>query len=150
MPISQAFRLCPKGTYLPVDMEKYGRESERIMKVLRRFTDLVEPVSIDEAFLDVTGSGRAFGSGEEIARRLKEAVRRETQLAASVGVAGSKLVAKVASDMRKPDGLVVVPFGTEAAFLAPLPVRPLLGVGPELEEQLLEVNVQTLGDLASL
>jgi nucleotidyltransferase/DNA polymerase involved in DNA repair len=150
MPISQAFRLCPKGVYLPVEMEKYARESERIMKVLRRFTDLVEPVSIDEAFLDVTGSGRAFGSGEEIARRLKEAVRRETELTASVGVAGSKLVAKVASDMRKPDGLVVVPVGTEAAFLAPLPVRRLWGVGPKLEEQLLKLRVQTIGDLASL
>ena len=150
MPISQAFRLCPRGVYLPVDMEKYARESERIMKVLRRFTDRVEPVSIDEAFLDVTGSGRAFGSGEEIARRLKEAVRRETELSASVGVATSKLVAKVASDMRKPDGLVVVPPGTEAAFLAPLPVRRLWGVGPKLEEQLAKIGVQTIGDLAAI
>jgi len=150
MPISQAFRLCPKGVYLGVDMEKYARESERIMKVLRRFTDRVEPVSIDEAFLDVTGSGRAFGPGEEIARRLKEAVRRETELSASVGVATSKLVAKVASDMRKPDGLVIVPPGTEAAFLAPLPVRRLWGVGPKLEEQLAKVGVQTIGDLAAI
>src|SRR5437867_4170232 len=149
MPISQAYRLCPKGVYLPVDMEKYGRESERIMKILRRFTDRVEPVSIDEAFLDVSGSGRAFGSGEEIARRLKEAIRRETQLTASVGVATSKLVAKVASDMRKPDGLVVVPPGDEAAFLAPLPVRRLWGVGPKMEEQLAKLGVHTIGALAA-
>ena len=149
MPISQAWRLCPKGVYLPVDMEKYGRESERIMKILRRFTDRVEPVSIDEAFLDVTGSGRVFGSGEEIARRLKEAISRETRLTASVGVAASKLVAKVASDMRKPDGLVVVPPGTEAAFLAPLPVRRLWGVGPKMEEQLARLGIQTIGDLAA-
>ncbi|HSB60079.1 MAG TPA: DNA polymerase IV [Vicinamibacteria bacterium] len=148
MPISQAYRLCPKGVYLAVDMEKYSSESERVMKILRRFTDRVEPVSIDEAFLDVTGSGRAFGSGEEIARRLKEAVRRETQLTASVGVAASKLVAKVASDMRKPDGLVVVPPGTEAAFLAPLPVRRLWGVGPRMEERLVGLGIQTIGDLA--
>jgi DNA polymerase IV len=150
MPISQAYRLCPKGVYLPVDLEKYALESERIMKILRRFTDRVEPVSIDEAFLDVTGSGRAFGSGEEIARRLKEAIRRETRLTASVGVAASKLVAKVASDMRKPDGLVVVPLGTEAAFLAPLPVRRLWGVGPRMEEQLARLGVQTIGDLAAI
>ncbi len=150
MPISQAYRLCPKGVYLPVDMEKYGRESERLMKILRRFTDRVEPVSIDEAFLDVSGSARAFGSGEEIARRLKEAIRRETQLTASVGVATSKLVAKVASEMRKPDGLVVVPPGTEAAFLAPLPVRRLWGVGPKMEELLARLGVQTIGDLVAV
>jgi DNA polymerase IV len=150
MPISQAWRLCPKGVYLPVDMDKYVRESEQIMKVLRRFTDAVEPVSIDEAFLDVTGSQRAFGSGEEIARRLKDAVQRETRLTASVGVAASKLVAKVASDMRKPNGLVVVPPGTEADFLAPLPVRRLWGVGPKMEEQLAKLGVQTIGDLVAL
>jgi DNA polymerase IV len=150
MPISQAFRLCPKGIYLPVDMDKYVRESERIMKVLRRFTDVVEPVSIDEAFLDVTGSERAFGSGEEIARRLKDAIRRETELTASVGVAASKLVAKVASDMRKPDGLVVVPPGTEADFFAPLPIRRLWGVGPKMEEQLAKLGVSTIGELAGL
>jgi nucleotidyltransferase/DNA polymerase involved in DNA repair len=150
MPISQAFRLCPRGVYLPVDMEKYGRVSAEIMKILRRFTDCVEPVSIDEAFLDVTQSARAFGSGEEIGRRLKGAVRQETQLTASVGVATSKLVAKVASDLRKPDGLVVVPPGTEAAFLAPLPVRRLWGVGPKQEEELLKRGIRTIGDLAAL
>src|SRR6266498_640755 len=120
------------------------------MKILRRFTDRVEPVSIDEAFLDVSGSGRAFGSGEEIARRLKEAIRRETQLTASVGVATSKLVPKVASDMRKPDGLVVVAPGPEAAFLAPLPVRRLRGAGPKMEELLARLGVQTIGDLAAV
>src|SRR5262245_18363668 len=114
IPISQAWRLCPKVVYLPVDMEKYVRESERFLKILWRFTDCVEPVSIDEPFLDVSGSRRMFGTGEAVARRLKEAIRRETQLMASVGVASSKLVAKVASDMRKPDGLVVVPPGIEA------------------------------------
>jgi DNA polymerase IV len=150
MPISQAFRLCPRGVYLPVDMEKYGRVSAEIMKILRRFTDCVEPISIDEAFLDVTRSARAFGSGEEIARRLKGAIRQETQLTASVGVAASKLVAKVASDIRKPDGLVVVPPGTEAAFLAPLPVRRLWGVGPKQEEELLKRGIRTIGELAAL
>jgi nucleotidyltransferase/DNA polymerase involved in DNA repair len=150
MPISQAYRLCPKGVYLPVDMAKYLLVSKEVMAIFRRFTDVVEPVSIDEAFLDVTGSRRAFGSGEEIARRLKEAVRRETGLTASVGVAPSKLVAKVASDIRKPDGLCVVEAGQEAAFLAPLPIRRLWGVGPKMEERLAAVGVQTIGDLAAL
>jgi nucleotidyltransferase/DNA polymerase involved in DNA repair len=150
MPISQAWRLCPQGVYLPVDMEKYARVSAQVMEILRRFTDRVEPVSIDEAFLDVTGSRRILGDGEAIARRLKDAIRAETALTASVGVAASKLVAKVASDLRKPDGLVVVPPGTEAAFLAPLPVRKLWGVGPKMEERLQRAGVHTIGDLVRL
>ncbi len=150
MPISQAWRACPHGVYLPPDMEKYARESERIMAVLRRVTDEVEPVSIDEAFLDVTHSARALGDGPAIARRLKEEIRAETKLTASVGVASSKLVAKIASDLGKPDGLVVVPFGGEADFLAPLPVRRLWGVGPKMEEQLARLGVVTIGDLAAL
>jgi nucleotidyltransferase/DNA polymerase involved in DNA repair len=150
MPISQAFRLCPRGVYLPVDMEKYSRVSAEVKQILRRFSDLVEPVSIDEAFIDVTGSRRALGDGTTIARRLKQDIRREISLTASVGVAGSKLVAKIASDMRKPDGLVVVPPGSEAAFMAPLPVRRLWGVGPKLEEILAKLGVHTIGDLAAL
>jgi len=149
MPISTAWRLCPHGVYLPVDMEKYLAVSREVMEILGRASDLVEPVSIDEAFLDVTGSRRALGSGEAIARRLKDDIRRSTSLTASVGVATSKLVAKVASDMRKPDGLVVVPPGAEAAFLAPLPVRRLWGVGPKLEETLARIGIVTIGALAS-
>jgi DNA polymerase-4 len=155
MPISQAWRACPQGAYVRPDMEKYARVSREVMDVMRRFTDAVEPVSIDEAFLDVTGSGRLFASegtpasGEDIARALKAAIREGTQLTASVGVASSKMLAKVASDMRKPDGLVVVPPGTEAAFLAPLPVRRLWGVGPKMEEVLLKIGVRTIGDLAA-
>ena len=150
MPISQAFKLCPHGVYLPVDMEKYASVSAQVMAILRHVSDLVEPVSIDEAFLDVTRSQRALGDGETIARRLKLDIQRETSLTASVGAAGSKLVAKIASDMRKPDGLVVVPPGAEAAFLAPLPVRRLWGVGPKLEESLAKLGVHTIGDLAAL
>ncbi len=150
MPISRAWRLCPSGVYLPPDMEKYAGESETIMAILRRVSDLVEPVSIDEAFLDVSASSRAFGDGEAIARRLKDELRRERRLTASVGVAGSKLVAKIASDMEKPDGLVVVPPGGEAAFLAPLPIRRLWGIGPKTEEQLAKLGIVTIGDLAAL
>jgi len=150
MPISQAYRRCPHGVYLPPDMEKYAHESDRVMEILRRTTDLVEPVSIDEAFLDVTGSARALGDGETIARRLKQQIRQETQLTASVGVASSMLVAKIASDMRKPDGLVVVLPGSEASFLAPLPVRRLWGIGPKMEEQLARLGITTIGELAAL
>jgi DNA polymerase IV len=155
MPISQAFRACPQGVYVRPDMEKYVAVSHEVMEVLRRFTDAVEPVSIDEAFLDVTGSLRLFSSagrparGEDIAQALKAAIRERCRLTASVGVAASKMVAKVASDMRKPDGLVVVPPGTEAEFLAPLPVRRLWGVGPKMEEVLLKIGVRTIGELAA-
>jgi len=150
MPISQAWRACPSGVYLPPDIERYARESRRVMNILRRVTDRVEPVSIDEAFLDVTAGARAFGPGETVARRLKDEIRDETGLTASVGVATSMLVAKVASDMRKPDGLVVVEPGEETAFLAPLPVRRLWGVGPRMEERLAKLGVATIGDLAAL
>ncbi len=150
LPISQAWKLCPQGVYLPPDMEKYARVSDQVMEILHGFTDLVEPLSIDEAFLDVTASRRALGDGVTIARNLKERIRRETSLTASVGLAASKLVAKVASDMRKPDGLVVVEPGTEADFLAPLPVRRLWGVGPRTEESLACLGVRTIGDLAAL
>jgi nucleotidyltransferase/DNA polymerase involved in DNA repair len=150
MPISEAWRRCPHGIYVPPDIERYARESERVMEILGRSTDLVEPVSIDEAFLDVTGSARAFGTGEAIARGLKQAIRGETGLTASVGVASSKLVAKVASDLKKPDGLVVVPPGGEREFLAPLPVRRLWGVGPRLESELAKLGVATIGDLQQL
>src|SRR5512147_2074242 len=108
MPISTAYKLCPTGVYLPVDMEKYVGVSKQVMAILNKVTDLVEPLSIDEAFLDVTASRRALGTGEVIARRLKEEIRASTRLTASVGVATCKLVAKIASDLRKPDGLVVV------------------------------------------
>jgi nucleotidyltransferase/DNA polymerase involved in DNA repair len=150
MPISEAWRRCPHGVYVHPDMERYASESDRVMEIFHRYTDLVEPVSIDEAFLDVTGSARALGNGEEIARKLKAAILEETRLTASVGVASSKLVAKVASDMRKPDGLVVVPPGEEAAFLAPLPVRRLWGIGPKMEDALAKLGIVTIGDLAAI
>ena len=148
MPISQAYRLCPHAAYLDVDMAHYVEVSKQIKEILREVTNLVEPVSIDEAFLDVTDARRSHGTGELIARHLKQRIRDETELTASVGVATSKLVAKIASDMRKPDGLVIVPPGEEETFLAPLPIRRLWGVGPKAEEQLLKVGVVTIGDLA--
>lgn len=150
MPISKAYKLCPQGVYLPVDMAKYLQASEQVMEVLRGVTDCVEPLSIDEAFLDVTGSRRLYGDGVAVAWRLKDGIRAATRLTASVGVASNKLLAKIASDLNKPDGLVVVPAGGEAEFLAPLGVRRLWGVGPKLEEQLFTLGVRTIGDLQRL
>ena len=137
MPLRTAGRLCPHGIFLPVDGRKYGKVSKEVLAILRRFTPLVEPISIDEAFMDVTGSRKLFGDGETIGRAVKDAVHGEVGLTISVGVARTKLVAKIASDLRKPDGLVVVPPGTEAEFLAPLADHQAVGrrrkVGSEAE-----------------
>ncbi len=148
MPVATAKRLCPGGVFLPVRMGRYRDVSDRIFGIFRRFTPLVEPVSIDEAFLDVTASVRLFGAPEAIARAIKAAVRGETGLTVSAGVAPSKLVAKIASDLRKPDGLTVVPRGKVLAFLAPLPVGKLWGVGDVTREALRRMGVTTIGELA--
>ena len=150
MPLRTAGRLCPDGVFLPVDGRKYQAVSREVMAILRRFTPLVEPISIDEAFLDVTGSRALFGDGEQIARQIKGTIRDETDLTASVGVATTKLIAKVASELRKPDGLVVVPPGDEASFLAPLPIGRLWGVGAQTAIALRDYGVSTIGDLAAL
>lgn len=150
MPLRTAYRLCPQGVYLPVDGRRYQQASREVMAILRRFTPQVQPISIDEAFLDVTGSRALFGDGETIGLAIKAAVRDEVGLTASVGVASTKLVAKVASDLRKPDGLVVVAPGEEAAFLAPLPITRLWGVGEKTAAALRELGVVLVGDLASL
>ena len=150
MPIRTAKRLCPDCLFVPVRGAVYQSVSREVMAILRRFTPAVEPISIDEAFLDVTGSRALFGDGESIARQIKAAVREEVQLTISVGVATTKLVAKVASDLRKPDGLVVVPPGTEAAFLAPLAITRLWGVGASTAAALRDFRVATIGDLQAL
>ncbi len=124
MPTARARKLCPDGVFLPPRFDRYGALSERVFDVYRRYTPLVEPLSLDEAFLDVTRSRALHGTGEEIARAVKRAVRDECGLRVSAGVADVKLAAKIATDLGKPDGLVVVPPGTTAAFLAPLPVAP--------------------------
>jgi DNA polymerase IV len=150
MPLREAGRLCPQAVFLPVDGAKYQSVSRDVMAILRRFSPLVEPISIDEAFVDVTGSRPLFGDGESIGRQIKQAIRDEIRLTASVGVATTKLVAKVASDLRKPDGLVVVAPGEEAAFLAPLAITRLWGVGAKSAVALREYGVRTIGDLAAL
>jgi DNA polymerase-4 len=150
MPLRTALQLCPQGIFVPVDGAKYQRVSREVMAVLRRFTPAVEQVSIDEAFLDVAGSEGLFGSAPEIARRIKVDVVAAVGLTVSVGVATNKLVAKVGSDLRKPDGLVVVQPGDEAAFLAPLEIRRLWGIGPKTADRLHGLGIRTVGELAAL
>jgi DNA polymerase-4 len=147
MPIATARRLCPNGVFLPVRMSRYAEASEQVFAVYRRFTPLVEPLSIDEAFLDVTGCERLFGAAEDVARKIKEAVRRETGLIVSAGAASNKFIAKIASDIGKPDGLVVVPPGREQAFLDPLPVGRVWGVGKVTERELAQMGIRTILDL---
>lgn len=153
MPMRTALRLCPPGTVrLPPRFDRYREVSRRVMTIFRARTPLVEPLSLDEAYLDLTEPLSRPGAPdpERAARALKAEVRTAVGLTVSIGVATSKSVAKIASDLRKPDGLVVVPPGTERAFLAPLPVGRLWGVGPKVEDRLRQAGVHTIGDLATL
>ncbi|MBW1708610.1 MAG: DNA polymerase IV [Deltaproteobacteria bacterium] len=149
-PIITARRLCPDGIFLPVRMARYVEISKKVFEVFCRFTPLVEPLSIDEAFLDVTGSRRLFGSPQEIAKKIKKLVKGEIGLTVSAGIAPSKLVAKIASDLEKPDGLTVVPHGKVREFLDPLPIEKLWGVGKVTRKDLELLGVRTIGDLSRL
>jgi DNA polymerase-4 len=150
LPLRTAGRLCPQGAFLPGRPERYRELSEQVMKIFGSLTPMVEPISLDEAFLDVTNSTAAFGGGQTMAQRIKDRVLSEVGLVVSVGVASNKLCAKVASDLRKPDALVVVTPGGEAEFLAPLPVRRLWGVGPQARQALADYGVTTIGQLAAM
>ncbi len=150
LPMATARRLCPDAVFLRPRMSHYAEVARQIRDLLLSFTPLVEPLSLDEAFLDVRGCEGLFGPAPQIARRIKERVRRETGLVASVGVAPNKFLAKLASDHGKPDGLVVVAPDRVAAFLAPLPVGRLWGVGAKGEKRLQALGVRTVGQLASL
>ncbi|MCD4716703.1 MAG: DNA polymerase IV [Desulfobacterales bacterium] len=147
-PIAKAVRLCPNGIFLPVRMKRYKEISEQVFEIFRRFTPLVEPLSIDEAFLDVTGSRHLFGDPVEIAKNIKQMVVKETGLTVSAGVAPSKFVAKIASDMEKPDGLTVVRPDRVREFLDPLPIKKMWGVGKATQEALGRLNVRTFKDLS--
>lgn len=148
MPVSQARRLCPHAVYLETDFPYYSRASKAFHAILREYTPLVEPAGADEAYLDVSGSQALFGSPEHIAAMIRQRIRDEIGITASVGVSINKLVSKVASDAGKPDGLVVVPAGTEAAFLAPRPIRDLPMVGRKTAEVLSGLGIHTIGDIA--
>ena len=148
MPLRIAGRLCPDGIFVPGDAASYAKASDAVMDLFFERTPLVEPISLDEAFLDLTATEQLFGGAVQIARDLKADVRSKLGLVLSVGVAANKLCAKIGSDLRKPDGLVIVPAGTEAAFLAPLELGRLWGVGPKTREVLEGWGMKTIGDLA--
>lgn len=148
MPISQAYRLCPQAVFLPVDGKKYSRVSRDIFQIFDEFAPQVEPVSIDEAFLDVTGSHHLFGTPQETGQRLKQRIRDQVGLTVSVGIAPIKMVAKIASDHCKPDGLLEIPSGEVLDFLWPLSVRKLWGVGPKTQQALERRGISTIGQLA--
>jgi DNA polymerase IV len=150
MPMRTAKRLCPHAVYLQGNYRAYKDCSRRLMTLLGEYSPLVEQVSLDEAYLDLTGTERLFGPVVRTARTIQHRVHEELSLSISVGLATNKLVAKVASDFEKPSGFTVVRPGEEAAFLAPLPVQRLPGVGPSLLAQLHDRGVSTVADLASV
>ena len=147
-PMTKAMRLCPHGIFLPGRMSRYAELSDQIFEIFHRFTSLVEPLSIDEAFLDVTGSTRLFGNPVEIAKKIKQVVRQEAGLTVSAGMAPSKFVAKIASDIDKPDGLTIVPPDKIREFLDPLPIGKMWGVGKVTQETLAQLNIHTFRDLS--
>jgi len=147
MPSSQAARLCPQGVFMPVRMERYSEVSRDVMRIFRSFTPLVEPLSLDEAFLDVAGAERLFGDGPEIGRKIKERIRADLGLVASVGVSYVKYLAKLASDLEKPDGFVIIRPEDVERRLPPLPISRLWGVGPKTELRLQALGLRTIGDV---
>ncbi len=149
MPMAEALRKCPHAIVVPPRMARYAEVSGIVFEIFRRFTPLVESLSLDEAFLDVTDSQSLFGDGAKIARSIKGCILRELGLLASAGVATCKFVAKVASDLKKPDALVVVRAGEERAFLAPLPIERMWGVGKKTAPRMRDAGFSTIGDLAS-
>ncbi len=148
MPGFRARELCPDGVFLPSDMARYARVSDQVHEIFERFSPEIEPIALDEAFLDVTGSVNLFGGALELGRKLKAEVRRVVDLPISVGIGPSKLVAKLACTLSKPDGFLYVPPDAVTWLLHPLPVRRLWGVGPVLEEALVALGLHTVGDLA--
>ncbi|NWF56015.1 MAG: DNA polymerase IV [Syntrophaceae bacterium] len=148
MPSSQARRLCPQGVFLPVRMHRYQEVSNRIFRILREYTPLIEPLSLDESFLDVTGCEKLFGTALQIAVDIKRRIRETTGLTASAGIAPNKFLAKIASDYRKPDGLVEVKPGEVRDFLRDLPISKLWGVGKATEEVLKGMGILKVGQLA--
>lgn len=147
MPSSRALRLCPEIVFIPPDFRRYSRESEKIFAIYREITPLVQAVSIDEAYLDVTDHLGEWGTATRVAKEIRRRVREERGLTVSVGVGPNRLIAKIASDFRKPDGLTVVPPHKVQAFLDPLPVRRLHGVGPATERALADLGIATVADL---
>jgi DNA polymerase-4 len=149
-PISQAYRLCPGGIFLPPHGKRYAEVSKNIMRIFRKYTPFVEPVSMDEAFLDVSGTDRLFGNAEMTGRKIKEEIFQQEQLTASVGIGPNKLIAKIASDLEKPNGFVLVKPDDVRSFLEPLAISRLWGVGRKAEEKLVSIGIRTIGDLSGM
>jgi len=150
MPISFAYRKCPECAFLPVDMEYYISASEKVMQILVKHADKLEIGGVDEAFLDVSERCGSFKAAEALAQRIKDEVRAKLRLTCSIGVAPNRLIAKIASDFRKPDGLTVVTPQKAVAFLHPLEARKIPGVGPKTDAILQDMGIRTIGDLARL
>jgi DNA polymerase IV (DinB-like DNA polymerase) len=148
MPISQAWRLCSEAVYLPPNFPLYIKVSGEIMDIARKYTDKFEQWGIDEAFLDVTSKVKDYAEAEALARKIKQEIKEKQSLTCSIGVGPNKLIAKIASDFQKPDGLTIVREEEVEKFLAPLPVRKLLWVGRKTEAKLKALGVNTIGDLA--
>ncbi len=150
MPISQAYRRCPQGIYLRGKHRRYSEVSRQIMAILKDFSPVVEKISIDEAFLDLTGCLNLYGSAVEAAHQIKNRIRDELKLTASIGIAPNKFLAKIASDLEKPDGFVVVKPDSEKTFLENLPVSRLWGVGKKTEQVLHTMGISTIGQIAKM
>ncbi len=148
MPISKAWKLCAEAIYLPVNYELYINVSSKIMDILRKYADKFEQWGIDEAFLDVTSKVKDYPEAEALARQIKKEIYEKERLTCSIGIGPNKLVAKIASDFKKPDGLTIVKENEAQRFLAPLPVRKLLWVGRKTEQKLKTLGIKTIGDLA--
>jgi DNA polymerase-4 len=147
LPLKTAYSLCPRAVFLPVDYEAYARESQKVKIILRSVTPAMEDVGIDEAFLDISEIDKV---SDDISQSIKKVIRDETDLTCSIGIAPNKLLAKIASDMDKPDGLTVIMPEDILSILKPLPVRRLWGIGPKTEKYLKDVGIETVGELASL
>jgi DNA polymerase IV (DinB-like DNA polymerase) len=148
MPISRAWKLCPDAVYLPVNYELYAKVSSEIMDILRRYADKFEQWGIDEAFLDITSKVKDYAEAEALTRQIKKEISEKEKLTCSIGIGPNKLIAKIASDFQKPDGLTIVEEEKVQEFLAPLPVRKLLWVGRKTGQKLEAVGIKTIGDLA--
>src|SRR2546427_10509625 len=147
MPTVRAERLCPNATFLPPDFPRYRPVSRQVREIFKRHTDLIEPLSLDEAYLDVSENKTGLPTATQVARTIREQIRSELSLTASAGVAPNKFLAKIASDWKKPDGLFVIRSHQVEAFLVGLPVRKIPGVGKATEKILLDMGIPTVGDL---
>lgn len=147
MPMSRARALCPEGIFVKPHFELYKKMSDEIHQIMLHYAAAIEPISLDEAFMDITGMGKQYPTLGAIGRAIKAEIFEKTRLVASAGIAPNKFLAKMASDMDKPDGLTIIPYGREKEILAPLPIRRLWGVGAATERRLTEAGFRTIGDI---